>query len=409
MPTFVCFSYSTVPKNGAQAFSASRFYSALSEAGCKVHLVTLDHPQEVSADVAAELLNPAIDVIRIPFSPPRQVRVWRRFRERKTADYDWWNTTPLAATRAVETLLKKLPGSVLVSRAAPLESHLAVYDVRRSARMWIPHFSDPHPIPIREVMDDLNAEGWMSRLRVRLTARTVGRIIREASLVTVTSRNAIRFFTDMCGGRHADKFHVTNHIGIPRLRSSGYRLDRDPGLFDLTHVGLLYRCRWPARLLEELSRAAAEWPQFRLTMFGGVEALKQMSEKPPWLNLVPQPLPCPRQSTDVLAQSQMNLIVDAETVLPYGPFLASKFAYAVGVGRPILGVGAGDCEMAKLRDEFRSTYFADIARPGELASVLLAIRDEQSHLKVPSPALQERFSAPAVADAFLRRVAQAMA
>ena len=107
-----------------------------------------------------------------------------------------------------------------------------------------------------------------------------------------------------------------------------------------------------------------------------------------------------------MAHSNMNLIVDAESSLPYGPFLASKYAYAVGVGRPILGVGVGDCEMAKLRDEFQSTYFADITRPGELSDLLLQIRDEQTRLKTPSAALQQRFTASTVAEAFLRRIHQ---
>lgn len=70
-PTFICFSYLTVPKNEAQAFTASRFYSALAEAGGKVILVTLDHPEEIAPDVAQEMLSPKIELLRIPFSPPK--------------------------------------------------------------------------------------------------------------------------------------------------------------------------------------------------------------------------------------------------------------------------------------------------------------------------------------------------
>ena len=402
-PTFVCFSYLTVPKNEAQAFSASRFYSALAESGCKVLLVTLDHPQEIAPDVANEMLSPKIDVLRIPFTPPRNVRLWHRFQNRHQVDYNWWNVTPLAATRKVEELLKKNPGSILISRSFPLESHLAVYDIRRSARLWIPHFSDPHPLQIQEVIDDLN-QTFLSRMRYRHDTHMVKNIIREAGLVTVTSRNAIRYFSELCGNRYLTKFHVANHIGVPRLATSGFAPDRKPGTFEITHVGTLAKCRYPERIVEEFSLAASSWPELRLTLFGQLFAFKDRTSHLPWLNLSPQRLPCPRQSTDVMANSDMNLIVDAESSLPYGPFLASKFAYAVGAGRPILGVGVQDCEMAKLRDEFQSTYFSDITRPGALSDLLLQIRDEASHPKAPNRALQDRFSAHSVADAFLRRI-----
>ncbi|HQF21673.1 MAG TPA: hypothetical protein PLT37_10580 [Kiritimatiellia bacterium] len=402
-PTFICFSYLTVPKNEAQAFTASRFYSALAEAGGKVILVTLDHPEEIAPDVAQEMLSPKIELLRIPFSPPRNVRLWQRFRNRKRLDYNWWNVTPLAATRKVEELLRKNPGSILISRSFPLESHLTVYDIRRSARLWIPHFSDPLPLQIQEVIDDLN-QTWMLRMRNRHDTQMVRNIIREAGLVTVTSRNAIRYFSELCGNRYAEKFHVANHIGVPRLASSGFVPARTPGAFEITHVGSLAKCRYPERIVAEFSRAAAAWPELRLTLYGQLFAFQDCPPNLPWLNLSPQRLPCPRQSTDVMAHSNMNLIVDAESSLPYGPFLASKYAYAVGVGRPVLGAGVADCEMAKLRDEFQSTYFADITKPGALAKLLLKIRDEAGHLTTPCPALQDRFSASTVAKEFLQRV-----
>jgi hypothetical protein len=246
----------------------------------------------------------------------------------------------------------------------------------------------------------------MLRMRNRHDTQMVRNIIREAGLVTVTSRNAIRYFSELCGNRYAEKFHVANHIGVPRLASSGFIPARTPGAFEITHVGSLAKCRYPERIVAEFSRAAAAWPELRLTLYGQLFAFQDCPPNLPWLNLSPQRLPCPRQSTDVMAHSNMNLIVDAKSSLPYGPFLASKYAYAVGVGRPILGVGVGDCEMAKLRDEFQSTYFADITRPGELSDLLLQIRDEQTRLKTPSAALQQRFTASTVAEAFLRRIHQ---
>ena len=400
---FVCFSTLTVPKNTAQAFTACRFYSALAQAGCRVHLVTFEQPEELAPDICAELLDSRIEVIRIPFKPPRNVRIWERFRNRSTVDYHWWDSTSLAARDKVAEVLRKVDQPILISRSYPLESHLTVYDIRREARLWIPHFSDPWPIPLKAVIDDLNS-GALARIRYRYNMAMVRKIIRESGFVTVTCRNAIGYFSETYRGVSADRFHVCQHIGSPPLKSAGFQADKEPGSFNIVHTGGLAYDRYPGPLVREFSQAAEKWPQLRLTLYGRIENLNTDSARHPWLRLMKDSLADPRVATDLIRQSDMNLVVDTETILPYSPFLASKFAYAVGAGRPLLGVGESDSAMARLRDEFGSTYFADITKHGELADLLLKIRDEHRPIPTPNPSLQDRFFATTVIGEFLNRV-----
>lgn len=405
---FVCFSTLTVPKNTAQAFTACRFYSALAQAGCRVHLVTFEHPQELAPDICEELLDPRIEVTRLRFDPPRKVRIWTRYLNRKTADYHWWNSTSLAASRKVAELLRKVKDPILISRSYPLESHLTVYDLHREARLWIPHFSDPCPIPMQAVVRDLN-QGLLARIRYRYNMAMVRRIIQAAGFVTVTSRNAIRYFNELYGPFPAAKFHVSHHIGSPPLQGAGFCADKEPGAFEIVHTGGLAHDRFPGRLVEEFSAAARQWPQLRLTLYGKVEGLEADPVRHPWLRLMKGGLSDPRVATDLICQSDMNLVVDAETTLSYGPFLASKFAYAVDAGRPLLGVGLPDSEMAKLTSEYGCTYHADITQPGALAAQLLRIKNEQHHLLTPHPALRKLFDIDTVAQTFLEKVRSTLA
>ena len=399
----VCFSYNAPPKNDAEGFCTARFLSALSQHGADVHLITMDHPGEVEPPAIEALLDSRIQVTRIPLSGQSCGNLCQSLK------CGVLGTESLDFARCVAEVRNALSSqvttsAVLVTRAYPAFSNMVGYKCRKDAAMWVAHFGDPYP-------------GFQMYSRRNSWRRFVDqwwgkRIFNEADLVTVTCRNAVRWFAESLGEHIKAKMHVVYHVGFPHLRSTQSIFSSDRGsqandVLKFTHVGFWSERRSMGRVLEEFAEAAALLPKVELRQFGptdlvGRELLNRLSTN--FLSVCAQGASSPFVSSELLVASDVNVVIDQNDSIGYCPYLASKFAYCVASQRPILAVGEPDSEMAKLHEEYGSFYFADVTRPGALRNVVCEIAKAPSDgLKIPSDALSALFRPETVAKAFLDR------
>src|SRR5882672_6774913 len=194
----VCFSYNAPPLNDSEAYCTARLLSALVSEGIDVHLVTIKLSGEGNEEDVPSLLDRRITVTRIQRNTPNlRSRITGAFRysfhgsgAAHIGDY-------IATMKAI---LKEYKHPWLITRASPLISNAVGYYCKVHTACWIAHFSDPCPgygMYSRRNCWKRLFDGWWSR-----------RIISQSSLVTVTSRNAIRWFSESLGEDLSSKMHV---------------------------------------------------------------------------------------------------------------------------------------------------------------------------------------------------------
>lgn len=403
MLNIVCIARYFPPSDCAESFCTARFLASLvALEKYQIHVITFASPQRLPKDVCTELLDPRIKVTYLPETDaPQEVR-WQDFILGRTPGRQTWPTgMTFKSIPAIIDILKSYDSPpILISRDWTEHASWLAYQVKDYALLWVAHFADPCPPP-----QSSTGKSIFSRIKDKLVHRIVHRrvqkIFSKADMLTVTCRNVARFFAEEYKQVDTQKFHLAYHVGSPRLQPGNLKLKKNPAEFSIIHIGALTPARYPQRLIEEFSAAAKQWTELRLILFGYIDGIPESEmSKHSWLKTVPQKMMNPRDATDLLHQSDMNMVVDAETLLSYCPFLASKTVYAIDSKKPLLGIGVEDSEMAKLASEFDSTYFADIKKPGNLTQVLLKIKNEQQFLKCPSNRLVDLFSPRAVAESF---------
>ncbi|HNX04935.1 MAG TPA: hypothetical protein PKI32_05500, partial [Opitutales bacterium] len=339
-----------------------------------------------------------IAVTRIPIPKHSDAsQLLAQFRYVTGAPYSEYIPEAIAVLRRV---LSGYDRPVLLTRAYPAISNIVGYETRRYASRWVAHFSDPFPgmgvYSGRTAYKALADKWWALR------------IFSRADLVTVTCRNAVRHFCHSLGRDYASKMHVAYHVGQPPLTPVPVGVQWGEGLFNMAHVGYWSRSRYMPEIVSELSAASREWDALRMIQFGAIE--KRTSDEwrnamPSWLRLEEGRLTSPGSASAVLSHADMNVAIDQNDGLSFCPYLSSKFVYAISSGRPVLGIGQADCEMAMLAREHPSFYFADARKPGELRNLLLSIRDKPaSEIRCPDESLRDLFSPRSVASQFLTRL-----
>jgi hypothetical protein len=396
----VCFSCNAPPLNDPEAFCTARLLSAMSHHGAEVHLVTFDHAEEISRNAQSQLLDSRVPVTRVSGTTRGQVRCAAAMLK-----YGYpgpWAERIDPCVRELRRVLRQHPGAWLLTRSSPLLSNVVGYHCRAEAAGWIAHFSDPCP--------GIAAYSRRSLWRYTADRWWVRRIFERADLVTTTCRNAERWFRQSLGGRAApEKMHVIGHIGVPVLGGGVPTLAGDTSCVNFTHVGLWNNRRRPQVILDEFRRAFAQYPHIRIYQFGPMErgqgeALSrecaQFFSASAAYNLSPE------QASRIMMDSDVNVIVDQYDELEYCPYLASKFAYAVAAGRPILALGQRDSEMAKLHAEHGGFYFAEVGTPGDVCNAVSALaRASRSEWLRPGAALRAQFEPATVARSLIARLA----
>jgi hypothetical protein len=393
----VCFSYNAPPQNDPEAFCTARFLSALAAKGIHVHLVTMDHEPSIDPALTAFFLDRRVRVTRIPIESPRRiVNLINGFRYRFHG--------PLAHQLAqcistLKSVLRDYENPILLTRSYPVISNIVGYYCRHHAAHWFAHFGDPYPgfgMYSRRDFWKHHADLWWSKI-----------IFQRASAVTVTCRNAVKWFSEILNTDVSTKTAVVTHIGFPHL-TQGTNTYADSREVRFAHVGFWSERRYLQSVLAEFGAANALNPHILLEQHGPMDTgwlEETMSTNSSYLRVHSNRPMSPKIASAILGESDINVVIDQNDNLAYCPYLASKFAYSVASGRPVLAIGQSDSEMAKLHAEFGGFYFSDIRSSGDLRDILLSIASTpRDHWSYPSAALMNAFSPDEVASKFLLRV-----
>lgn len=398
----VCFSYNAPPQNDPEAFCTARFLSALAAKGIHVHLVTMDHEPSIDPELMSFFLDSRVNVTRIPIERPSRIanainNVRYRFHG------------PLAhplsqCISTVNSVLRDYENPILLTRSYPIISNIVGYYCRPNAAHWVAHFGDPYPgfgMYSRRHFWKHHADLWWAK-----------RIFLRASVITVTCRNATRWFSDTLKIGVVKKTEVVTHIGFPHLTKRPSAFSHSDEV-RFAHVGFWSERRYLTAVLAEFRAANALNPRIRLEQHGPMDVAE--FDETRGLNSAyfrahsNRPI-SPKTASSILSEADINIVVDQNDQLNYCPYLASKFAYGVASGRPILAIGQSDSEMAKLHSEFGGFYFSDIRSSGNLRDILLSIASTpRDHWIYPNAALIKAFSPDEIASKFLLRIEKLLA
>ena len=386
---FLCFSFLSPPGTDAESACTGRFLSALAAEGHVVKLISLDHRSSrnhLDVETERELLNPSIEVVRMPIRNDSLIR--RVFSKIKHGLFGICTEYIDYAIDIVREDLKRNPGTILITRSAWPTSNIVGWRCRKLAKMWIPHFSDPFPsykrMRIKEYWRYPFAYLWLVRF------------LRDSSFISVTCHNAIRYFDAVTFNKFHSKFYITYHIGFPRLSSVGFSVPRDDTKKVIAHVGALFSGRPVARFAEFVSRI----PGVRFLQFGKVYGHREGFDI--------CKIESPKMATDAMATADAILVCDLDSGFGYTPYLPSKFAYALALGKPIICLTTPDSEMAMLSKKIRGVYYVDMTIPwgDEVVNLMEGLVNGDL---CPPPISDVTFVMPeTVAKGFLERVKETL-
>lgn len=344
---FLCISFLSPPGIDAESACTGRFLSALVNAGHEVKLISLDHGhanRHLDSDIANELLDKRISVVRIPLRS--ESNFMRHLAQIRHGLIDIGLEYVNDAVKLVKEDLCCHPGTILISRSAWPSSNVVGWKCRKYAKMWIPHFSDPFPS-----YKKMRPKAYW---KYPLSYLWMLRFLRDSTFITVTCHNAIRYFDEITGRRFHEKFHIAYHIGFPRLESIGYSLPQsNQKQKTIVHVGELFKGRHAERFAEYCSK----FTEIRFIQFGNVNNKQLYSE------IEIHPISSPRMATDAMAGSDAVLVCDLDSGFGYSPYLPSKFAYAMALQKPIICLTVKDSEMARLSSILHGVYWVNIGKP----------------------------------------------
>lgn len=384
---FLCFSFLSPPATDAESACTGRFLSALADAGHEVKLISLDYRSIsncLEESIEKELLDGRIEVERIAI---KHTSLWKRVITKIRYGLFGICTEYIdEAVRITKSDLLLHPDTILITRSAWPASNIVGWYCRKHARAWIPHFSDPFPsykkMKLREVYRYPFAYFWLIR------------ILRDANFVTVTCHNAIRYFNEITFRIFNAKFHITYHIGFPRLQTCGYAVDSSEKEKVIVHVGALFSGRPVAKFAQIVSGISG----VKFVQYGSV--FDQEINK----TIEVHRIESPRMATDAMATADAILVCDLDSGFGYTPYLPSKFAYALALNRPIICLTTEDSEMAQISQKVPGVYFVDMKKglPNEAVNIIQKLKDSQ--LVAPSFKDVEFASPKNVEDGFLKRV-----
>lgn len=395
---FVIFSYSFLPQSGAESYCSTRFASALADAGHRVHVVTMDWPQQVSKEVGEFLLSKRITVTRVPRDCKGGKSTWARFRY---LTYERYASEIPEAVKTVKRVLKEEGSAILITRSFPWFSFIVGWECRRVALKWIAHLSDPIPPPWE------GTETFTFKLRRIFAMIWMRRLFKNADYISVTCETAKRFFKELLGDLcDESKIMVVTHIGEPSLpehcMAKNVQICRDKNM--ILHTGSLYGGRGVKEMVNAVQKLNEEGIPCVFVQCGDVDRnmltwLK--SEK----NVV---LVDGDDLAKVIAYrkvASVEFVPDVMTPLPYVPFLPSKFVYQVFTDKPLVVFTKQDGMLSRYCNMYKNSgiFFADSS---DAISLVLALKKALSthQLEFDRSGIRDAFSREKVISEFIARL-----
>jgi len=368
--------------NDAEAYCSTRFASALTYMGNRVHVVTMDHPFKVRKEVYEQLVDRQLTITRLPIKF-RKKPLWPRLR---FFTFEWEAVNFKSCINAVKAELKKLDNPILLTRSNPIASAIVGWHCRKYAKKWVAHLSDPIPIPGRELH-------WRNMHRL-VNHFWVKRILHDADYVSVTCPNAIRAYRDEYGS-HASKttFIVTPHIGEPALHINVDSTKSSDKIKRIVHNGLMCEGRGAPEMAVVVEILNASKLKCEFIQCGQVDDIASLFYNNSFIHRMDQ------------CFGDVEYIPDLSVPLSYCPFLSSKFVYRVYDDNPILLYTKPDSYSAELSRKYPEAgiFFADSTKTDSLLSaVKIAFQcDKQS---IDRTGIRQEFTRKKVIGDFMRFV-----
>lgn len=322
----VIYSYNFFPQADPESYCSTRFASALARAGHNVTVVTMDWPMQVSKDNYNALVAEELKIVRLPFShkknSPIKALFWYGHKSQMAVDVP-------RSVDAVSKILKNLDHPILITRAMPVCSALVGLRTSKYAKIWIAHFSDPAP--------------WMGyadtighRLLKRLEENIVHKTFDRADGISVTCRQAMRYFKDYYGkGFDSEKTFILTHIGDYRLGASPSLTEIDNNNPVLLHTGMLFSRRGGMiipRIMKDFKDAGYN---YKFIQVGNVDPEIQDVLKNED-NIEIHNTVSLEKSLEMCSKAKVLFIPDVQSDLGYSPVLPSKFVYRIMDNQPIV-------------------------------------------------------------------------
>jgi glycosyltransferase involved in cell wall biosynthesis len=271
------------------------------------------------------------------------------------------------ASAAAMEILSDRKIDVIMTTSSPFESHLVGLELKRKTGLpWIASFSDPWPIsfaPVPYYTRGLPVIGEMSRYLAK-------KVMHKCDVIHMPSPYGVEWTEKISGVPITDKSVTIPHIGS--CASDAESPSNHVGW--LAHVGDLSRERASQALLAGVKKAHHEIPnRFKgLLCVGKVcPKFKEMAHQMGMDDIVKLTGQLSAAEAMKISCSATALIV-IEADMAISPYLPSKFADYVVIGKPLITVSP---QKSLMRD-YLSQYGGGVAVkhvPDEIASAILDI------------------------------------
>ena len=354
---FVVFSYNFLPQSDAEAYCTARFCSALAATGNVVHVVTMDHPVQVSDDVLHELIDDRLVITRVPLKESGKKLLPRvRF-----MTPEWSSANYNEVIGILKEVLRRYDNPILVSRSMPESSHIIAYHVRKYVAQWVAHFSDPIPFMFGKQGFKGRIWGWLSR-------RWVKKVLKSCDYVSLTCEEAKFFYHETYGSLFDEKnAFVTPHIGDPPLAIRQQWRKPSPEKL-IVHSGMLSKSRGSYSIVGALDKLNENGICARFVQVGPCDNDTRrilcgrcdseiMEVKDPDL------------AAAIVASCDVSLIADVQVPMAYIPFMPSKFVYQLFSDKPLVLLTKKKSPMWRVASQYKSAglFVADYTSPSTLA------------------------------------------
>ncbi len=346
---------------------------------CDVTVIAADAPRHFSVEPVA--IPEHIRVIRVKAPNNRFMHALYSLKFTTDPEMAW---LPFAR-RAVRDTLSRETFDVMVSRANPVSSHLAVPKDMKIP--WIAMYGDPgalHPYIRCRFPGLRKIHMWIDR-----------KIISSADAVVVTSEQTKRLFADAYG--HSEKMHVLPNTYDPEEFKDIPERKQGGGKFKILHAGSFYNLRSPKHFLQAYRLFLGRHPKSAgnvEVVFAGSLGKYEGLLKPFHGNIVLKR----NLSRDALKQeyagSDALLLIDAP--VPKSPFFPAKLPEYFAAKRPILALSPEDGASA---DAVREANAGVVVPPSDVPKIADALEGYYSLWKEGKlfsafrPEALERYSA----------------
>ena len=391
---FVIFSYNYIPQNNPEAFCTARFANALAEAGHSVHVVTIDHPQQIPADLEKELAPAITQVTRVKTQPLRK-SLYARLKY-QTPEWDSINYD--ACIQTTKEVLKQYDSPILVTRMCPAASGIVGWHCRKYAYKWVNHFSDPYPNYLKG--------GFLGRIVNKFTYRWTRRFLTDSAFCTVTCPDVIRFFQERVMPVDESRFTLVPHIGEPLIAPAKEWSSPCPDKPYIAHAGNCYDGRYASELVRELLLCKQGGLDLAFVQAGDMLERDVDIMQQGGIDFRKLRLNSPHEASSIFLDAAINLVIDLK--IDYGgytPFIPSKFVYLLYTDKPIIVFARKDSWMYRLVQENPNAgiFFADVNVTGELANRVNMILQDSSFPLANRDKIRDYFSKAKCISAFLTR------